>query len=41
MHLQDAAPLFSEHSAFIPHGDGLHGWTTSIGLGVAIKPNNK
>ena len=37
MHLQEAACPLSVHSAFVPHGDGLQGWMTSIGLGVATK----
>ena len=36
MHLHEAACPLSVHSAFIPHGEGLQGCMTSIGLGVAI-----
>ena len=37
MQVQEAAPLRSEQSAFLPQGDGLQGWITSIGRGAENK----
>ena len=36
-HLQEAAPLCWEHSAFRPQGEGLQGSTTSTGLSATRK----